>query len=108
MPQQIFLRELAGNQKGALVFIIFAHFFLHASVIVVSNDGQQNSLSVKPPKIKNITKTVLGETIGRLHMKKQNFDRVGGRKVAALRTKRTITEDPDSGSNKGGKRRKIG
>jgi hypothetical protein len=41
-------------------------------------------------------------------MKKQNFDRVGGRKVAALRTKRVISEDPDSGSNKGGKRRKIG
>lgn len=89
-------------------FICFATFNAYVSITTAPNKKSSNSLSVKPPKIKNITKTVLGETIGRLHMKKQNFDRVGGRKVAALRTKRVITEDPDSGSNKGGKRRKIG
>lgn len=87
----------------------FSHIVLQ--ICKAANFSQTSSLhllSVKPQKIKNITKTVLGETIGRIHMKRQNFDRVGGRKVAALRVKRTITDDPDSGSNKGGKRRKIG
>jgi ribosome production factor 2 len=64
---------------------------------------------VKAPKIKNITKTVLGETVGRIHMKKQNLEKVAsGRRIAALRVKRPIDATSEFGDNKGGKRRKVG
>ena len=91
-----------ANAMWFVAIFICLHDITYSILILL------RGVSVKPPKIKNITKTVLGETIGRIHMKRQNFDRVAGRKVAALREKRTITEDPDSGSNKGGKRRRIG
>lgn len=35
--------------------------------------------------MKNIKRTVLGEKIGRIHMEKQNLDKMGGRRVSALR-----------------------
>ena len=64
---------------------------------------------MKPPKVKNITKTDLGEKVGRIHVKKQNFEKIGGRHVTALREKRGMTADglESESANKGGKRRKI-
>jgi len=38
------------------------------------------------PKIKNKTKTEVGETLGRIHLKKQNLDKMDTRRVSALRT----------------------
>jgi ribosome production factor 2 len=60
-------------------------------------------------KVKNVTKTGLGDKVGRLHVKKQNFDKMGFRQVTALREKRGMTEDgpAEASTNKGGKRRRI-
>jgi ribosome production factor 2 len=53
---------------------------------------------VKPTKVKNITSNNFGDKIGQIHMKKQNLDRMGGRRSTALRSgKRNITDT--SGSN---------
>lgn len=46
--------------------------------------------SVVPPKVKNMSRNSLGDNVGRLHVKKQNLDGIGGRRVTALRnTKRS-------------------
>lgn len=46
--------------------------------------------SVVAPKVKNMSRNSLGDSIGRLHVKKQNLDTIGGRRVTALRdTKRS-------------------
>jgi RNA polymerase-interacting CarD/CdnL/TRCF family regulator len=38
-----------------------------------------------------VSETILGETVGKIHMKKQNLDKMGVRKVTALReTKRSL------------------
>ena len=43
----------------------------------------------RPPKAekakKNVSKSVIGDSVGRLHMKKQNLDKMGGRRSTALR-----------------------
>jgi ribosome production factor 2 len=39
-----------------------------------------------PPKVKNVSNTTLGEKMGRIHMKKQNLDKMGGRRMTALRS----------------------
>eukprot|EP01031_Cornospumella_fuschlensis_P032979 gene32979-39884_t len=36
-------------------------------------------------KVKNITRTDMGDKVGRIHMKKQNLDSMGGRRIKALR-----------------------
>jgi len=43
--------------------------------------------ALKPSKVKNITKTAMGDKVGRIHMKKQNLDKLAStqRKVTALR-----------------------
>eukprot|EP00934_Nitzschia_sp_Nitz4_P008866 Nitzschia sp. Nitz4//scaffold1_size375055//19641//20687//NITZ4_000209-RA/size375055-processed-gene-0.405-mRNA-1//-1//CDS//3329540844//8856//frame0 len=41
--------------------------------------------SIKKKKVKNQTTNLFGETIGRLHLEKQNVDQMGGRKSKALR-----------------------
>lgn len=41
--------------------------------------------ALKATKVKNISKTSLGDKVGRIHMKKQNLDKMGGRRVTALR-----------------------
>jgi ribosome production factor 2 len=51
----------------------------------------------RPPtvekKAKNVKKTVLGEKLGRIHMKKQNLDKMGGKKTTVLRGgKRTLVD----------------
>lgn len=40
---------------------------------------------LKKKKVKNHTTNIFGETIGRLHLEKQDVDKMGGRKVKALR-----------------------
>jgi len=48
-----------------------------------------------PKKVKNIGTTVLGETVGRIHMQKQDFDTLQSRKVKALKKrKHEETEKP--------------
>ncbi len=37
-------------------------------------------------KVKNVTRDQLGDKVGRIHMKRQNFDSLGGRRLTALRT----------------------
>ena len=39
----------------------------------------------KKKRVKNQTSNVFGETLGRLHLQKQNLDKIGGRKSKALR-----------------------
>jgi len=41
--------------------------------------------ALKAAKVKNISKTSMGDKVGRIHMKKQNLDKMGGRRVTALR-----------------------
>lgn len=56
---------------------------------------------LKPSKVKNVTKTVLGEKLGRIHMKKQNLDKMGGRRVTALRDgKRNVSDGHSAGDVK--------
>lgn len=38
------------------------------------------------PKVKNKSKTKIGETLGRIHLNKQNIDKMDVRRVSALRT----------------------
>lgn len=40
---------------------------------------------LKAKKVKNISTTDLGETVGRVHMQKQDFDQLQSRKVKALK-----------------------
>jgi ribosome production factor 2 len=49
-----------------------------------SNRKSSASTSAKSSK-KNQTTNILGETIGRLHLERQDVDKIGGRKVKALR-----------------------
>jgi hypothetical protein len=57
--------------------------------------------SLNVPKIKNIQKSAKGDKMGRIHMKKQNLDTMGGRKMSALRGKRSRDDkDQDGGSKK--------
>lgn len=35
--------------------------------------------------MKNVKENILGDKIGRIHMKKQNLDAIGGKRVKALR-----------------------
>ena len=46
---------------------------------------QPNGGPLKKKKIKNQSTNVFGETIGRLHLEKQNVDKMQGRKSKALR-----------------------
>jgi hypothetical protein len=70
--------------------------------------------SVKPPKVKNISASSLGDKVGRIHMKKQNLDKMDARRVSALtgRGKRSapsggdenVGADGSSGQSKAKKR----
>lgn len=51
------------------------------------------------PKIKNIARNDLGDKMARIHMKRQNFDSLGGRRMNALRKKRSL-EGEEGESNK--------
>ena len=67
---------------------------------------QYNTIhSVMPTKVKNISNTTMGEKVGRLHLKRQNFEKIGGRRVSALRGSRrgkTDFDDTNHDSSNGG------
>lgn len=47
-------------------------------------------------KIKNVNKSEIGDKVGRIHMKKQSLDKMGGKRAPALRSgKRTLTDVDD-------------
>jgi len=47
--------------------------------------ARKQPTQLQPKKKKNKSTNVFGETIGRLHLSKQNVDHMGGRKAKALR-----------------------
>lgn len=57
----------------------------------------------KQRKVKNVKSGDMGETLGRLHIKKQDLDNMGTRQVSALRLKRKTGEDGEF-SNKRSKK----
>jgi hypothetical protein len=63
--------------------------------------------SDKPRKVKNVREGVLGERLGRLHVKRQDLDNMGTRQVAALREKRSSSGEGQGGGDAGKKRRRI-
>lgn len=54
--------------------------------------------TLKVKKVKNISVTSMGDKVGRIHVKKQDFASMGGRRVAALRNggskKRSRDDEP--------------
>lgn len=55
---------------------------------------QQPSAS-KKKKAKNKTTNLFGESIGRLHLEKQNIDKIGGKKAKALRNAEKMAKDEE-------------
>jgi ribosome production factor 2 len=51
----------------------------------VWNEAVKQPTKNKTKKVKNFTTNMFGETIGRLHLEKQDVDKLGGRKSKALR-----------------------
>jgi ribosome production factor 2 len=49
------------------------------------NASLKQPYALRKKKVKNHTTNIFGETIGRLHLEKQDVDKMGGRKVKALR-----------------------
>lgn len=60
--------------------------------------SRQQPSALKPKKRKNQTTNVFGETLGRLHLEKQNVDKMQGRKSKALRRaeKASAQEEADA------------
>ena len=57
-------------------------------------------------KVKNITKSSLGDKIGRIHMQKQNLDKMGTKRVTALRNQKRPA-DASKASKKPFKKQKV-
>ena len=55
-----------------------------------------------PKKVKNIKRTSLGDKVGRIHMKPQHLDKMGGRRVTALRGGRNKRDSIEDSSKKEG------
>lgn len=55
--------------------------------------------SIQPAKVKNIKRTSLGDKLGRIHMKRQNLDNMGVRRVDALRNKKRPASAVEGGSS---------
>lgn len=53
----------------------------------------------QPAKVKNITRTSLGDKVGRVHMKKQDLDNMKSRRVTALRNNKKRSAPGDSEEN---------
>lgn len=51
--------------------------------------------AAKAKKVKNKTTNLFGETIGRLHLEKQNIDKMGGKRVKALRIAGKIAKEEE-------------
>lgn len=62
--------------------------------------------TAKPPKVKNVERTVMGDKIGRIHMEHQNLDKMGGRRMNVLRNggggNKKKKVDDESGAKRGG------
>lgn len=54
---------------------------------------------LKVTKVKNITKNNMGDKIGRIHMKKQNIDKMGGKRVSVLRNKEKNNNSNGTGND---------
>jgi ribosome production factor 2 len=69
----------------------------------------------KAPKVekvkKNVTKSALGDNVGRLHMKRQNLDKMGGKRTTALRGGRRplvdVTEDFNTSTGRQTKKARV-
>lgn len=59
------------------------------------NQALKMPKELAPQKVKNISTTALGETVGRIHMQKQDFDSLQSRKVKALK-KRKVEQTTDA------------
>ena len=59
----------------------------------VWNVATKQPTANKKRKIKNRTTNIFGETIGRLHLEKQDVEKMGGRKSKALRLAEKIKSD---------------
>ncbi|RYH05114.1 hypothetical protein EON65_45630 [archaeon] len=49
-------------------------------------------------KVKNVSRTDMGDKIGRIHMKKQNLDSMGGRRIKALRNNKRGRDEEGEGA----------
>mmetsp|Transcript_34622 Transcript_34622/g.35308 ORF Transcript_34622/g.35308 Transcript_34622/m.35308 type:complete len:335 (+) Transcript_34622:102-1106(+) len=49
--------------------------------------------TAKKPKVKNIRESSMGDKIGRIHMMPQNLDKMGTRRMSALRNKKKAPEE---------------
>jgi ribosome production factor 2 len=54
---------------------------------------------LKPKKKKNITKDVMGDTVGRIHLGKQDFDKIQTRKMKGLKKRAAPAEDGNDGDS---------
>lgn len=54
----------------------------------MSRQAHKTPKELKPQKVKNIETTALGETVGRIHMQRQDFDSLQSRKVKALKKRK--------------------
>jgi ribosome production factor 2 len=61
---------------------------------------------IKPAKVKNVKRSALGDKLGRIHMKPQNLDNMGGRRVDALRNNGSKKRRPASGGDSDGSSKK--
>lgn len=60
--------------------------------------------------MKNIKRSSLGDKLGRIHMKPQNLDNMGGRRVDALRnkgSKKRTSSGGEDGASGGGKKARV-
>lgn len=56
-------------------------------------------------KLKNIThSSLMGDKVGRIHMKKQNLDKMNVRRVSALRNRKRAAEEDGNSSLKKSKK----
>lgn len=65
---------------------------------------------MKQAKVKNVERNETGDKLGRIHMKKQNLDDLGGRKMTALRgrgIKRSSSANDGSVSNSEAPKKKL-
>lgn len=52
--------------------------------------------AAKTKKVKNKTTNLFGETVGRLHLEKQNIDKMGGKRVKALRIAGKLAKEEEN------------
>ena len=67
----------------------------------------QKDKRVITAKVKNIKRSSMGDKLGRIHMKPQDLDNMGGRRVDALRNKKRSSSAVDSTSRSSNKKAKV-